>query len=287
MKDANEKMREIFGHELALLIGDVTRTDEIRLRRGSRVFVRQYGRNVPLDKVTESEEFDRIIDRMCKGSYYTCSEYIKEGYIPLGDGYRAGVCGRAVCDGNIIKGVYPIESITVRIPHLIRGIAGQPGKLAEKGKNLLIYAPPGEGKTTFLRDIALTLCEAPLYRRVSLIDSRCELALPEAEGATLMCVYSAYPKDKAAQYALRSMSPDYIISDEISCEDEAKALLSCQRAGVCVIATTHANSHRDVMSRPILRSLIEAGTFDFAVGIKRGDVYGKFDFEVTKVSCDA
>jgi stage III sporulation protein AA len=68
---------------------------------------------------------------------------------------------------------------------------------------------------------------------------------------------------------LRSMSPDVLVVDEIGHAEDAAALREAAHAGVGVVATAHARDLQDARGRPILRELIEEGTFAAFVELRR------------------
>ena len=57
------------------------------------------------------------------------------------------------------------------------------------------------------------------------------------------------------------MNPVWIAVDEITAEEDSQALLHAGWCGVKLIATAHAGSVKDVMSRPVYRTLISENLF--------------------------
>ena len=55
-----------------------------------------------LDSVITSSEMQGILKSICQSSVYAYKENIKNGYISLGDGIRAGVCGTAFIENGKI-----------------------------------------------------------------------------------------------------------------------------------------------------------------------------------------
>ncbi|MBQ7646608.1 MAG: Flp pilus assembly complex ATPase component TadA [Clostridia bacterium] len=185
---------------------------------------------------------------------------------------RVGVVGRAVLRGGQIDNIKDIDYLAIRVPHLIIGICAPllaRIRALERGKGLLIYSRPGVGKTTVLRDLSLSLASTPYNSKIAVIDSRQEIRLPEMERFPLICFYSGYPKGQAIEAAIRSVSPDFIISDEIGSGNEASALFNAVNSGVSIIATAHAGSKNDAMNKPLLTELIERGAFSLFCGLER------------------
>ena len=137
------------------------------------------GENIPIkiDPPISREEIDIMVDKMSKGSLYAHGDTIKQGYISLGNGIRAGICGRAAYDGGKMIGVNDITGICIRLPHAVKVDVTEICNIIRKDKlsgGVLIYSPPGCGKTTLLRSIAEELAREG-QRRVVVVDSRSEL----------------------------------------------------------------------------------------------------------------
>ena len=68
--------------------------------------------------------------------------------------------------------------------------------------------------------------------------------------------------------AIRTMSPQYLICDELGAE-EAEQILAAQNAGVPLVASAHAPSLPSLLQRPAMRALDKAGVFSLYVGLRR------------------
>jgi stage III sporulation protein AA len=141
---------------------------------------------------------------------------------------------------------------------------------------VLICGSPGSGKTTLIRDMARSLS----YRyRVSLLDERGELGAyyHGRSGFSLgLCdTYIGYPKNIAAQCAVRSMSPDIIVCDELGDKNDVEILMNSLRCGTAFIATVHAGSMEDLRQRKITSELIGTGAFRYIVFLGAGNEVGK------------
>ena len=156
--------------------------EEIRLRckRSSSLTV-SGGEQISLGVSLSREEMDDAVDRLCGGSLYAHGDTIKNGYISIFGGIRVGVCGRAAIDNGKMIGVSEISSVCIRLPHAIKADVGVICKLLEKhaySKGVLIYSPPGEGKTTVLRSVAAELSritDSAGSLRIAVVDTRGEL----------------------------------------------------------------------------------------------------------------
>ena len=98
---------------------------------------------------------------------------------------------------------------------------------------------------------------------------------------SLSCdVFSSYPKGLGIELATRSMTPELIICDEISNEDESSAIMKAAHAGVKLIATTHADTLNELKRKEILKDLIESETFDYYVGVSRNNGEKRYKFSL-------
>ena len=238
---------------------------EIRLRADRPMTVTVDGNDLATGLSLTRDELKDVVLSLCGGSLHSCRDAIREGYLPLPDGGRAGLCG-TYSGGEVTD----VTSICLRIPRTVRGIgAGLCRALTDRpGAGLLLYSPPGEGKTTLLRDIAATLSSPPYRRRVALIDSRRELYREELFRRSLVDLYLGYPKGTALEQAIRTMSPQYLVCDEIG-PRETEAVLTARSAGVPLIASAHAPSFEALRRRPDMRELLDAGLFSLTAGLSR------------------
>ncbi len=244
------------------------RITEIRLRRAGRVSVTVDRDNVTLPVSLTKDEIELTLKNLCDGSVYAHSDTINNGYISLKNGTRVGVVGRAVCSAERIDGVCDISALNIRIPRDIYGLGAPIFEEIKKRDFLcgvLIYSAPGVGKTTLLRSLIYELSKT---KRVAVIDTREELDIPSERSRALVDVLSGYPKAKGIEIATRTLSPQYIVCDEIGA-DEAKTVLASHSGGVPLIATAHALSCEALVRREGIKSLYEAGIFDIFAGITR------------------
>ena len=257
--------------------------DEIRLRLHRCASLTVSDKNIRLSYVMREEERDALLSRLCRGSVYAYRESIKNGYIDLPSGVRVGLCGRALTEGGVLSSVVDISGFCFRIPHMVRGIGEEAYRALlslQRGEGLLVYSPPNGGKTTLLRALSDRLSGDACPRRVVLLDSRGELYSsaffsPDA----LLDVLREYPREEAILQAIKSLSPEFLVCDEIGGMREAEALRLAVGCGVPLLCSAHGASLSSLLSRPPIALLRKAGAFGAYIGIERKEE--RFFYAVT------
>ncbi len=219
------------------------------------------------------KELIETLDRLTEGSMHVFSQSLREGYLTLSNGCRVGVIGQAVCRGSTVERISSISALCIRIHHTIIGasydlcqyIRNTDGAL----HGMLLFSPPGVGKTTALRDLAAQLARGKNALRVVIVDSRGELYNPEQMRDSLCDVLRSYPKPQGIEIAARTMSAQIIVCDEIGGTEDMNAILNVQNCGVPLIASAHAGSFAELMRRPFMQKLREHAVFDYYVSLLR------------------
>lgn len=241
--------------------------NEIRLRLNKPLALTIGNRNIITGYRCSLDDLSKTVAALCQGSLYSYEEYIKEGVIPTEHGIRAGVCGRAVVRGGVIDCVRDITSINLRIPHRVFGASDSLYKLVVERGSVLVFSKPGLGKTTLLRELLSCLANKREGKRVAVIDTRYELSAGGIE-CDFADVFLGYPRRDGIVTAVKTMSPEYIICDEISNSDDAESILFAYSAGVKVVASTHAGSYSELLSNSNISRLISNKVFAAAYWIK-------------------
>ena len=241
---------------------------EIRLFEGRRPIICRPGGEYALsDACVDRQMLSRLAAHICGYSLYSREEELKNGYLSINGGFRAGLFGCGY--SGSIRDIY---GMCIRIPRQIKGCAG--GIYAKHFvsgiKNTIIISKPGMGKTTFLRDLVRLISDSGAY--VGLLDERGEISGNADVGKRTM-VMRGYEKPQALTMLIRSCSPNVIACDEIGGKGDALAILDGAKSGVRVIATAHGDSLSDVKNRYGVKELFDAGVFELYVHLGKRPGY--------------
>ena len=256
---------------------------EIRIRKDCPIVIKYDGKQFYLDEnsnllfksnghlpLVSEKEVEQSFVRLCEYSVYSHADDIKNGFITLKGGHRVGFSATAVREGEKIISVKKVSSLNIRIACEYIGCSKElfETMLHNGFGNVLIAGEPSSGKTTFLRDLARNLSEQGL--NVSVIDERQELFGDDTDFQKGHCLdlYSSYPKHLAVQCAIRTMNPDYVVTDEIGDERECKAIIDGINCGVDFAMSIHCKNIDELNSKEIFRRIDSAKKFDYIVFLK-------------------
>lgn len=211
--------------------------------------------NLPLTFVATRDDLSETLARTAEGSVFAHEETLREGYFTVGNGIRVGVSGRVFAEGEAIRSLTELESLVFRLPRADVSAEALFAFYTQSSGGILLFSPPGGGKTTHLRALARA---AACTRRVAVIDTREELF---CEGTTLLLDrLTGYPKARGAEIAARTLSPELIVLDEIGVS-ECASLCALVSLGVRTVASVHARTAAEILASPALRPLLETGLF--------------------------
>ncbi|HEY8487495.1 MAG TPA: AAA family ATPase [Thermaerobacter sp.] len=254
------------------------------LLAGGEGFVDAAGRLVPHPgqaPAVTAAEVAACLERMTASSWYAVQEEARQGFLTLPGGHRVGLAGEVQVDGGRIERFRRVDGLVIRRARPVPGCAVpllprlvEPGPGAPRLASTLVIGAPASGKTTLLRDLARLASTgragtlAP--QRVAVVDERGELAAGGAFDLGPRTVVLAHcPKETGIPLALRALSPEVLVTDELGGPGDAAAVAEAVHAGVTVVATAHAGSPADLEARRQLRALEATGTFRRLVQLAR------------------
>lgn len=221
---------------------------------------------------SNAQDISDCFNTVCGYSVYSHISEIKEGFVTISGGHRVGISGTAVLASGQIHNIRDISTVSVRISRQIKGCAEDITKdFLNTHGGMLICGSPCSGKTTLLRDMA-RLLSSEYGSRVSLIDTRGELAAV-SQGISqndigMADVLDGYPRADAIEQALRSLSPEYIICDEIGSKEDIQAILHGVNSGVRFVATIHADNKEELLCRKNINEILSTRAFERVIFLK-------------------
>lgn len=252
-------------------------------------------------RITDSE-LEEFLYRFCGGSVYAFEDSVRRGYITR-YGIRAGLFGKAASQNGEMTGFTQITGVNLRLPHHVPGCAAPlVSYFATHGfenGGLLVISPPGVGKTTLLRDLAIGLSRDirtksvgnGRFYRVCILDERDEIYLPEYFSGCAVDVLSGVSKARGLECAARVLSPEILICDEIGSDKEAAVISDAHFGGIVFLASLHGADVSDVFKHPAVKKLCDEGVFrTIAVLERRGGtvsqtLYDYADGSVNRIPC--
>ncbi len=258
---------------------------EIRLREGKPLclmagektyFINAQGESVSTPEsafLLKREMLQEAFISVCGWAVHSHQKELTEGYIAIQGGHRAGIAATAVVQEGQVTAVRDITSLNLRVAREIRGAADPLIQKCFSGQTpgILIAGAPASGKTTILRDVARQLSSASCnYRKVCVVDESGEIGgaasgTPVNDLGITSDLLFGYPKGKGMQIALRYLSPQVLVCDEIFTKEEIQAVKAAANSGIAVVTSIHAGNRKELLRKPQMRSLLQAGAFAYLV----------------------
>ena len=239
--------------------------------------------------VVDDAEFELIFRRLSNYSVHSVIDNLTRGFITADGGNRIGVTSTAVIKDGQITAVKDINALNIRIANEMKDCSRQILNMLyiNSFPSIIVASPPAGGKTTFLRDFTRLLSGGfnNRYRKLAVIDERNEIAYKGTGGISADIgvntdVLTGYPKSEGIEMAIRTLSPEMIVCDEISKTEEVLAMEDGFLSGVKFAVSVHASSKKEICGKKIIRTLLARNEFDYIVLLND---YTN-DFEIMEVS---
>lgn len=253
---------------------------EIRIKIGKPIFVySKYGESI-VNYIATKEDMKSLIQKISNYSLYAYEEDIRQGFITIKGGHRIGIAGECVMEKGEVKTIRNISSINIRVCSEIIGCSDKLIKYIYSQKenrifNTIIISPPKCGKTTILRDIARNISNGinsvGLYgHKVAVIDERseigaCHFGIPQNDLGIRTDILDNCLKKEGMIMAIRSLSPEILICDEIGTKGDVEALVMAFNSGVNIITSIHGFTIEDLYKRNVFNELLNNGIIERAI----------------------
>lgn len=227
--------------------------------------------------ITANSDIQHIIRALCRYSVHSYGKEFAQGFFTIENGIRVGVAGTLSTGSE--RTLKYINALNFRMARQVIGCSEEVcSRIFSSGrKSILICGGVNSGKTTLLRDMC-RVCGTKC--KVTLIDERSELAasvngIPENQIGIQTDVLEGYDRAEGIIMSIRSLSPQMIFCDEISSEDDSKAILHGFGCGVKFVSTIHAENYADLQRRSVAKMLLQSGVFDYALILEGESFPGK------------
>lgn len=276
---AVRKLSDGFFDEIQEIRLRVNRPAAVSLKNSIRYITAggQLTYNPEFGVIADFRDLQKTFEAVCQYSVHSFQREITEGFITVRGGHRVGICGTSVIRENTVENVKNISSLNFRIAREVKGCGEELCDKIFRGGlcSCLIAGAPASGKTTVLRDMARIL--GGRYK-TAVIDERGELAavtngIPQNDVGINTDVFDGYSKPAGVMTALRVMSPQIIICDEIGSEEDFKALYQASNSGVYAAASVHSADMDELRRRGIALEMFGSVAFLCGCGSVRDIFY--------------
>ena len=227
--------------------------------------------------VVSDEEIQQIVSSICGYSVYSHQNDIAQGFVTFGNGHRAGFCGTAIVNNGTISALRDVNSVNIRISRNFEDAADELLEEITKScrfNGIIIAGAPCTGKTTVLKSFASKISSSYRfgYMKTVLIDERCEMGYNSGLNCDVLC---GFPKSDGIIHAVRVLSPEIIVCDEVASVQEAEEIIKGCYAGVKFVVSVHIGTNEDLFLRPVSKKLADCGFFNYAVFLDNVECPGK------------
>ena len=252
----------------------LNRMTELRLRAGQplavtvgarTLFLSSEGTTVTAEKglLIPQETVQETLLSLCGHSLHGIEKTLDQGYFTAAGGFRVGVCMLPDAGRQGLA-----LSLCIRLPRELPGAAREVYPVWRKSSGIILAGPPASGKTTVLRDLCrmISAGEQDGPCRTVLIDERNELSGWDGKRAAFRLgpctdILFGILKEQALRRAIRTLSPQVILCDEIADGREAAAIREGFYCGVKFAVTVHCGSRQEMGGNVIMRELMRTGAF--------------------------
>lgn len=276
-----EEIMTIFPLKIGNLLKDRLTKEQIyefRIKIGKPILIySKYGESI-INYSPTREDMRSMMQKISSYSLYAYEEDIRQGFITIKGGHRIGIAGECVMEKGEVKTIRNISSINVRICREIIGCSNKVMKYIASSHriyNTIIISPPKCGKTTILRDIARNISNGVhdlglSGRKVVVIDERseigaCHFGIPQSDLGIRTDVLDNCLKREGLIMAIRSLSPEVLICDEIGTKGDIEALIMAFNSGVNIITTIHGFTVEDLYKRKVFGDLLDNEILERAI----------------------
>lgn len=236
-----------------------------------------------LNNCLTASQIEDCVMKLCDYSLFSVEESLKRGFITSKCGERVGVCGEVVYENGEVKGIKNFTSLCVRYPRAVKGCSDEFfRRYIKSNSSVLVFSPPFHGKTTFIRDLGRNYSDK-LNLNVLFVDERDELILPNTYAGSSFDVLKYADKPYGLNSGVRTLNPDVIITDELTCAEDFLSVRNCVRSGVKIVASLHADKIENVVKRLENYAILDFLTFDYFVELNGFKVSGVYDGEMKTI----